>query len=105
MKTAIIQLESVSAYSQGRYHNTPEKAKELPQDWEERTWAATASRDSQATHVNSCCSLVQRFLFCSVISHLGAALATPGAKPPPRGALNHKVTFTIAGLAFPHFLR
>lgn len=38
MKIAIAKLESVSPYSQGRYHNTDKKEKELPKDHETRTW-------------------------------------------------------------------
>jgi hypothetical protein len=38
MKTAICTLKSTSPYSQGRYHETPKKDKELHADYEERTW-------------------------------------------------------------------
>ena len=38
MKTAICMLKSTSPYSQGKYHQTPEKPKEGKADYEERTW-------------------------------------------------------------------
>lgn len=38
MKTIITSLESVSPYSQGRYHATPMLEREIHKDWEERTW-------------------------------------------------------------------
>jgi len=38
MKKAIVTLESVSAYSQGRYHQTEKLEKELPAAYEKRTW-------------------------------------------------------------------
>lgn len=38
MKKAIVKLKSVSAYSQGRFHQTPKLNKELPADYEARTW-------------------------------------------------------------------
>lgn len=38
MKTAICKLKSTSPYSQGRYHEVPKLPKELPHDYELRTW-------------------------------------------------------------------
>ena len=38
MKTCVVTLESVSPYSQSRYHNSPKLEKEQAQDYEERTW-------------------------------------------------------------------
>lgn len=38
MKTAICTLKSTSPYSQGRYHESPKKDKELHKDYETRTW-------------------------------------------------------------------
>jgi len=38
MKTAIVELESVTPYSQSRYHNTPKLDKESAADYENRTW-------------------------------------------------------------------
>lgn len=38
MKTAIATLESISPYSQSRYHEEPKKEKEAAGDYEERTW-------------------------------------------------------------------
>jgi len=38
MKKAICKLKSTSPYSQGRYHETPKKDKELHSDYEVRTW-------------------------------------------------------------------
>jgi len=38
MKTCMVRLESVSDYSQSRYHNTEKLEKEAPEDWEKRTW-------------------------------------------------------------------
>lgn len=38
MKRAICTLRSTSAYSQGKFHETPALPKELPADREERTW-------------------------------------------------------------------
>lgn len=38
MKLAIATLESVSPYSQSRYHQTPKHDKEQPDDYEARTW-------------------------------------------------------------------
>lgn len=38
MKTAVAQLVSNSPYSQSRHYTTEKKSKELPRDYEERTW-------------------------------------------------------------------
>jgi len=38
MKQAIATLVSVSPYSQSKFHQTPQKSKELAKDYEERTW-------------------------------------------------------------------
>lgn len=38
MKIAECQLESIAPYSQGRYYKVPKKDRELPGDYEERTW-------------------------------------------------------------------
>lgn len=38
MKIATAQLHSISPYSQSRYHDTPKLDKELPVDYEKRTW-------------------------------------------------------------------
>lgn len=42
VKTAIAQLESISAYSQSRAHQTPELDKELKDAYEKRTWRERA---------------------------------------------------------------
>lgn len=38
MKTVQVKLKSTSVYSQGRYHETPKKDRELHADYELRTW-------------------------------------------------------------------
>ena len=38
MKTAKATLKSISPISQSRYHNTPKLDKEIPNDYEARTW-------------------------------------------------------------------
>ena len=38
MHTATARLKSVSPYSQSRHHDTEKLAKELPKDFEARTW-------------------------------------------------------------------
>jgi hypothetical protein len=38
MKLAVCKLKSTSPYSQGKYHETPKKDKELAHDYELRTW-------------------------------------------------------------------
>lgn len=38
MKTAIAQLESISPYSQSRHYSVEKLPKELPKDYEARTW-------------------------------------------------------------------
>ena len=38
MKKAVCRLESLTPYSQSRYHGTPKLNKELPNAYEERTW-------------------------------------------------------------------
>lgn len=38
MRTAVTTLKSVSPYSQSKKYETPKKDKELPRDYEERTW-------------------------------------------------------------------
>jgi hypothetical protein len=38
MKTAIVQLESVSPYSQSRHYDVEKLEKEIPKDYEARTW-------------------------------------------------------------------
>jgi hypothetical protein len=38
MKTALVEIESVSPYSQSRFHDTPKRDKELPDEHEQRTW-------------------------------------------------------------------
>lgn len=38
MRTATVSLESISPYSQSRYHSTPKNDKELANDYEARTW-------------------------------------------------------------------
>jgi hypothetical protein len=38
MRQAIVNLESVSPYSQSRYHNEPKLEKESAADYEDRTW-------------------------------------------------------------------
>ncbi len=38
MKVATVVLESVSPYSQNRHHEEPYLEKELPKDYEKRTW-------------------------------------------------------------------
>lgn len=37
-KTAIAKLTGTSPYSQSRFHDTDKLAKELPGDYEARTW-------------------------------------------------------------------
>lgn len=38
MKTAIASLKSISPYSQSRYHDSDKLNKEIPKDYEARTW-------------------------------------------------------------------
>lgn len=38
MKIATCQIQSISPYSQSRYHETPKLNKELPEDYRVRTW-------------------------------------------------------------------
>lgn len=38
MKLAVCTLKSTSPYSQGKFHETPKLSKELPHDYELRTW-------------------------------------------------------------------
>lgn len=38
MKTAIVKLKSVSPYSQSKHYTTEKLAKEIPKDYEARTW-------------------------------------------------------------------
>lgn len=38
MRTATVKLKSISPYSQSRFHDTPKLERELPKDFEERTW-------------------------------------------------------------------
>lgn len=38
MKTAIVRLTSCSPYSQSRFYNTEKLPKEIPKDYESRTW-------------------------------------------------------------------
>lgn len=38
MKTAFCMLESISAYSQSKFYETPKLEKERPDQYEERTW-------------------------------------------------------------------
>ena len=38
MKTATVNLRSISPYSQSRYHDTPKLSKESAEDYERRTW-------------------------------------------------------------------
>lgn len=38
MHTATVTIKGVSPYSQSHYYETPKKPKELPRDYEERTW-------------------------------------------------------------------
>jgi hypothetical protein len=38
MKTAIVKLKSVSPYSQSKHYTTDKLPKELPKDYESRTW-------------------------------------------------------------------
>jgi len=45
MKLAIATLKSISPYSQSRYHDTPKKEKELPDDYELRTWRERCHAD------------------------------------------------------------
>lgn len=45
MKTYIARLESVSPYSQGKFHNDPPLEKEGPDDYEARTWKSRAHVD------------------------------------------------------------
>lgn len=38
MRQAVVSLESVSPYSQSRFHNVPKEEKENHEDYEKRTW-------------------------------------------------------------------
>lgn len=38
MKTAVVELESISPYSQSRFYDTPKLPKEIHADYEKRTW-------------------------------------------------------------------
>lgn len=42
MKKAICTLKSVSTYGQSKFHQTPKNNKELPADYEDRTWREKA---------------------------------------------------------------
>lgn len=45
MKIATATLKSISPYSQSRYHSTEKLPKELPKDWEARTWRNRLNTD------------------------------------------------------------
>ena len=45
MKQCIVTLESVSPYSQSRFHNEPKMEKESADDYEKRTWRSRMSVD------------------------------------------------------------
>jgi len=47
MRKAICKIVSASAYSQGRYHNTPKNNKELAADYEKRTWREKVHTDNK----------------------------------------------------------
>ena len=38
MRTAVVTIEGISPYQQGRYHKTPKLEKEAADDYEKRTW-------------------------------------------------------------------
>lgn len=42
MKKAVIKLRSTTAATFGKFHQEPKKEKEIPQDYEERTWKEKA---------------------------------------------------------------
>jgi hypothetical protein len=67
-KKAIAHLASISPYSQSKFHNTPKLPKELPDDYEARTWAERIHVDSEGrTYVppmafKNCIAEIAKFL-------------------------------------------
>jgi len=45
MRTVLIQIESLSPYSQSRMHDAPKKDKERPDEYEARTWREKCTTD------------------------------------------------------------
>lgn len=45
MKTAKVKIKSISPYSQSRHYDDPKTAKELPKDYEARTWRGRMHTD------------------------------------------------------------
>jgi hypothetical protein len=67
-KKAIAHLASISPYSQSKFHNTPKLPKELPDDYEKRTWAERIHIDSEGrTYIppmafKNCIAEIAKFL-------------------------------------------
>jgi hypothetical protein len=51
MKTYIAKLKSVSPYSQSKFHETPKQDREIPKDYEERTWKQRLHTNGNGTVV------------------------------------------------------
>lgn len=47
MKTAVLELNSLSPYNQSRQHFAPKEDRETPADWEERTWQEKGHYDER----------------------------------------------------------
>jgi hypothetical protein len=47
MKKAVCTLQSITPYSQSRFHNSPKLEKELADNYEERTWREKCHTDSK----------------------------------------------------------
>lgn len=68
MKTATVKLESVSPYQQSRHYEVTKLPKELPKDYEERTWRNRMHIDENGevfippTALKNCLSECARFL-------------------------------------------
>lgn len=68
MITATVKLESISPYSQSRYHEVPKQDRENPDDYEKRTWRERLHTDKDgnvlipATALKNCLSEAAKFL-------------------------------------------
>lgn len=68
MKRAIATIVGAAPYSQSRYHDTPKKSKELPKDYEIRTWREKLNVDSNGIVVipplafKNCIAEIAKFL-------------------------------------------
>ena len=68
MKIATCKLQSISPYSQSRYHETPKLNKELDDDYRKRTWREYLHYDKEGQvyippmAFKNCLSEVAKFL-------------------------------------------